>query len=135
MRPPLRYGQGMKPVPRWFVAVCWVLAFVFALSAGLQVNDPDPGIWIPAYLVASILVGVLPLRRHLGFAALVLGFGAVVWAAYLGKQAFGGDVGAGDLFMKMSEKGGLVEVGREAVGVAIMAAGLIGCGTFRALRA
>src|SRR5688500_3113806 len=134
MQPPLRYGQGMKPVPRWFVAVCWGLAFLFALSAGLQVNDPDPGVWITAYLAASIVVGVLPLRRHIGFAALVLGFGAVVWAAYLGKQAFG-TVGASDLFMKMSEKGGLVEVGREAVGVAIMAAALIGCGTFRALRA
>lgn len=134
MRPPLRYGQGMKPVPRWFVAVCWVLAFVFALSAGLQINDPDPQAWIPAYLGASLVVGVMPARRYIAFAALVLGFGAVVWAAYLGKQAFG-EVGAGDLFMKMNEKGGLVEVGREAIGVAIMAAGLIGCGTFRALRA
>jgi hypothetical protein len=35
----------------------------------------------------------------------------------------------------MSEKGGAVEVGREAGGLAIVAIGLIACGAFRATRA
>jgi hypothetical protein len=40
-----------------------------------------------------------------------------------------------DLWLKMSEKGGAVEVGREAGGLAIIALGLLACGTFRATRA
>jgi hypothetical protein len=58
---------------------------------------------------------------------------AAAWAAYLASQVFG-VVGVSDLWMKMSEKGGAVEVGREAAGLAIIAAALLGCGAFRATR-
>lgn len=124
----------MKPVPRWFVAICWTLAVLFALSVGLQINDPDPLRWMLIYGVSGIAVGILPGFRAMAAPTIALGLLAAAWAAYLGAQVFG-IVGLSDLWMKMSEKGGAVEVGREAAGLAIIAAGLLGCGAFRATRA
>ena len=131
---PVRYGPAMKPVSRWFVAICWTLATLFALSVGLQVNDPDPVRWMLIYGVAGIAIGTLPARRVIAFAAIAIGLFAAGWAAYLGQQVFG-VIQLSDLWLKMSEKGGAVEVGREAGGLAIVAAGLLGCGAFRATRA
>jgi hypothetical protein len=133
MWPPLRYGSGMKPVPRWFVAICWALAFLFMMSVGLQVNDPDPVRWMLLYAAAGIAVGVLPAWRSAAAITIAIGLIAAAWAAYLANQVFG-IVGVSDLWMKMSEKGGAVEVGREAAGLAIVAAGLLACGAFRATR-
>jgi hypothetical protein len=124
----------MKPVPRWFVAICWSLAFLFSLSVGLQVNDPDPLRWMVIYGLSGIAIGVLPGWRQAAAPTIALGLIAAAWAAYLGSQVFG-VVGFSDLWMKMSEKGGAVEVGREAAGLAIIAAGLLGCGAYRATRA
>jgi hypothetical protein len=124
----------MKPVPRWFVAISWALAFVFMLSVGLQMNDPDPVRWMLMYGAAALAVGLLPGWRLLAAPTIALGLIAAAWAAYLASQVFG-VVGVSDLWMKMSEKGGAVEVGREAAGLAIVAAGLLACGAFRATRA
>jgi hypothetical protein len=132
--PALRYGAAMKPVPRWFVAVCWALAALFSLSAGLQVNDPDPAGWFAIYMAAALAVGLLPGHRATAPIAIAVGLIAAAWGAYLGKQVFG-QIGVSDLWLKMSEKGGAVEVGREAAGLAIVAVAALSCGAFRALRA
>jgi hypothetical protein len=125
---------SMTPVPRWFVAICWVLAVLFSLSVGLQINDPDPIEWMAIYGAAAIACALLPARRLYAAFALLVGLVAAAWGAYLGTRVFG-DLSASDLFMKMNEKGGAVEVGREAVGLAIVAVGLIGTSAFRATRA
>jgi hypothetical protein len=124
----------MRPVPRWFVGLCWVLAVLFSLCVGLQINDPDPVEWMAIYGAAAIACALLPARRLFAAFAIAIGLIAAVWGSYLATRAFG-HVGASDLFMKMSEKGGAVEVGREAVGLAIVAIGLIGTSAFRATRA
>jgi hypothetical protein len=124
----------MKPVPRWFVAICWLLAVLFAISVGLQVNDPDPIRWMLIYGLAGIAIGLLPARRWISFVCFGLGLFAAGWAAYLGQQVLG-VIHFSDLWLKMSEKGGAVEVGREAGGLAIVAIGLLGCGAFRQMRA
>lgn len=134
MMSPLRYGHPMKPVPRWFVAVCWALATLFAISVGLQVNDPDPVRWMLIYGVAGIAIGVLPARRELSLVALAIGLFGAGWSAYLTSQVVH-VIAFSDLWLKMSEYGGAVEVGREAGGLAIIAIGLCACGTFRATRA
>ena len=134
MRRPLRYGSRMRPVPRWFVAICWTLAVLFAVSVGLQVNDPDPVRWMAIYASAGLAVGLLPARRYISFVAIVIGLFAAGWAAYLGQKVFS-VINFSDLWLKMSEKGGAVEVGREAGGLAIVAIGLLACGAFRATRA
>ncbi|GAB3927767.1 transmembrane 220 family protein [Mucilaginibacter myungsuensis] len=33
----------------------WIFIVLFAISAGLQYNDPDPYIWAPIYLYAAYL--------------------------------------------------------------------------------
>lgn len=124
----------MRPVPRWFVAICWTLAVLFSLSVGLQVNDPDPARWMVIYGAAGLAIGLLPARRWISLACIALGLVAMGWAAYLGQHVFG-VVKVTDLWLKMNEKGGAVEVGREAAGLAIVALGLFGCGAFRATRA
>jgi uncharacterized membrane-anchored protein len=130
---PLRYGVAMKPVPRWFVAICWALATLFSLSVGLQINDPDPVRWMLIYAASGIAVGLLPATRALASVVIALGLLAAAWAAYLANQVTG-VIGVSDLWMKMSEKGGAVEVGREAGGLAIIAVSLLACGAFRAMR-
>ncbi len=134
MMRPLRYGDDMKPVPRWFVAVCWSLAVLFAISVGLQVNDPDPVRWMLIYGVAGIAIGLLPARREVSLVALAIGLIGAGWSAYLTSQVVH-VIKLSDLWLKMSEKGGAVEVGREAGGLAIVAVSLLACGTFRATRA
>ena len=134
MSRPVRYLPFMRPVPRWFVAVCWVLAVLFSLSVGLQVNDPDPAVWMAMYAAAAIAAALLPARRVFAAGALAVGLVAAAWGGYLGGTIVD-QIELSDLFLKMSEKGGAVEVGREAAGLAIIAAGLIGSAVFRATRA
>lgn len=123
----------MRPVPRWFIAICWVLAVLFSLSVGLQVNDPDPAVWMAMYGAAAIACALLPSRRLFAALAVLVGLVAAAWGAYLGSQVLD-QLEISDLWLKMSEKGGAVEVGREAAGLAIIAVGLLGTSAFRATR-
>jgi hypothetical protein len=125
--------MGMKPVPRWFVAVCWALAFLFAISVGLQVNDPDPIRWMAIYGAAGVVIGILPAKRTLVPIAIAVGLIAAAWGGYLGNQVFG-VIKFSDLWLKMSEKGGAVEVGREAGGLTIVAVSLLAAAAFRGTR-
>jgi len=63
----------------------------------------------------------------------LVGLVAAAWGAYLGSQVFD-QLEIRDLWMKMSEKGGAVEVGREASGLAIVALGTLGTAAFRVTR-
>ena len=123
----------MKPVPRWFVAVCWALAVLFAVSVGLQVNDPDPVRWMLIYGAAGLVIGIMPAHRLLVPIAIAIGLIAAGWGAYLGNQVFG-TIQISDLWLEMSEKGGAVEVGREAGGLIIVALTMIATAAFRATR-
>jgi len=124
---------AMKPVPRWFVALCWVMAVLFMVCVGLQENDPDPVRWMALYGAAAIACATLPARRYVAIAAGVIGLVAAAWGAYLAHQVI--DVlSFSDLFLKMDEKGGAVEVGREAGGLTIVAAMMLGGAGFRAMR-
>lgn len=123
----------MRPLPRWFIAICWVLAVLFSLSVGLQVNDPDPAVWMAMYGAAAIASALLPSRRIFAGLAVLVGLVAAAWGAYLGSQVFD-QLEFSDLWLKMSEKGGAVEVGREAGGLAIVALGLLGTSAYRATR-
>ena len=124
----------MRPVPRWFVAICWALAVLFALSVGLQVNDPDPIRWMIIYGAAAIAVAALPAASKVWcIVGTVVGVVAAAWGAYLGSQV-ASKIGFSDLFLKMSEKGGAVEVGREAGGLVIIAVSLLSLSLYRYLR-
>ncbi|NVB79434.1 MAG: hypothetical protein HOV81_13650 [Kofleriaceae bacterium] len=120
----------MRPVPRWFTAICWVMAILFSLSVGLQVNDPDPIRWMVLYAAAGIAIAMLPYWRPAAIASLAIGIVSAVWGGYLEHEVFR-VLKFSDLFMKMNEKGGAVEVGREAGGLIIVAVAMIGGAAFR----
>jgi Transmembrane family 220, helix len=125
----------MKPVPRWFRYPCWLMAALFAVSVGLQYNDPDPIRWMLIYGAAMIVSILLP-RTSKGVAVwigLPVGIIALVWAILLTMHVWG-IIEVTDLWKKMSEKGGAVEEGREAGGMWIEAVWLLGACAFRRTR-
>lgn len=116
------YAGAVKP-PRWLVALNLLFAGLFVVSAVIQYNDPDPGIWIAYYAAAAVAtLAALHLRGGWVAAALV-GLIAAAWAAWLWRDV-AGHVEVTDLWRKMSEKGGKVEVLREAGGLTLAAAWL-----------
>ena len=63
----------------------WIFCGLFALFAALQYNDPDPQVWIPIYLFASVLCGLAARRRYYPKA---YALGIAVYAAYAGYLFF-----------------------------------------------
>jgi len=97
------------------------MAALFALSAALQYNDPDPLPWIAIYAAAAAACVLWSLRRTawpLTAAVMLIALG---WAAALLPDVLG-FVGLSDLFTRMDEKGGRVEIGRELGGLTIIVA-------------
>ena len=124
----------MSPTPRWFVAICWVMAILFSVSVGLQENDPDPIRWMLIYGVAALASAALPSQHPwVPVAAGVIGLIGLIWGLILTSQVYR-VLHFSDLWMKMSEKGGAVEVGREAGGLIIIAGFLLAGAVFRATR-
>ncbi len=124
----------MPPVPSWFRWLAYVMAALLATSAALQYNDPDPARWIAIYGAGAALSAALPGRRAAALPAALVALVALGWAAYLVHRTWGA-IGLGDLTGKMSERGGAVEEGREAGGLAIEGAWLVAAAAYRRRRA
>lgn len=124
----------MPPVPPWFRWLAYLMAALLAASAALQYNDPDPAIWFAIYGAGALLSAALPGRRAAALPAAALGIAALVWAGYLVHQTWG-VIGIADLTGRMSEKGGAVEAGREAGGLAIEGVWLLAGSALRRRRA
>jgi hypothetical protein len=101
----------MKPLPGWFRYASWAMAALFAICVALQYNDPDPIRWMLIYGAAMVISVALPAKRAVSFIGLILGAAALVWAVVLLMHVWG-VITLGDLWKKMSEKGGAVEEGR-----------------------
>jgi hypothetical protein len=56
-----------------------VFGFLFLISAGLQYNDPDPYVWIPIYLYATILCWLAAANKFYPAAYL---FGIIAYSGY-----------------------------------------------------
>jgi hypothetical protein len=102
----------------------WLMAALFGLSAVLQYNDPDPLRWIAIYAAAATACVLWGLRRAVWPLAAPVTLIAAVWAALLLPEVLG-HIGPSDLFLRMSEKGGRVEIGREIGGLAIVLAWMV----------
>jgi hypothetical protein len=102
----------------------WLMAALFGLSAALQHNDPDPLPWIAIYAAAAAACVLWGLRRATWPLAAPVAVIAAVWAGLLVPEVLG-HIGVSDLFLRMSEKGGRVEVGREIGGLLIVLAWMI----------
>lgn len=124
----------MPAVPPWFRVVSWLMAGLLGVCVALQLNDPDPVRWMAIYGAGAVISVVLPARKPVAALALLVGLGAAAWALYLVNTVWG-VIALSDLTSKMSEKGGAVEAGREAGGLAIEAVWLLAAGAFRGTRA
>lgn len=129
-----RYDEHVQPVPSWFRWLAYLLAALLAIAAVLQFNDPDPARWMAIYGGGAVISAALPHARAAVLPGLVVGLAALGWGAYLVSQVWGA-IELADLPGKMSEKGGAVEAGREAGGLAIEAVWLLAASVFRSRRA
>lgn len=103
-----------------FVAASWVFAVLFAVCVLLQLNDPDPVVWMAMYGAAALSAAAVPYWRRGWVVAAVVAAVAAAWALALW-SGVAGAVETSDLWRKMSEKGGRVEEMREAGGLTIVA--------------
>jgi hypothetical protein len=122
----LRRSMASTTVARGCSAV---MAGFFLLAALVQLNDPDPLLWMPGYVALAVdaachaatgaVAGILsaPIRRALAAALVVLA--AVHAGSRIDVQPWTADVGA---WLD-------TEVFREAGGLLVMAAWLCGVGT------
>jgi len=124
----------MRPVPAWFRWLAYLMAALLALCVVLQYNDPDPIRWMAFYGAAMVISVILPARRAAVPPAVLVALVALAWSGYLVYDTWG-LIEPSDLTSKMSEKGGAVEAGREAGGLAITGAWLLAAALFRNRRA
>jgi Transmembrane family 220, helix len=102
----------------------WLMVALFGLSAVLQYNDPDPLPWIAIYAAAAAACVLWGRRRATWPLAAPVAVIAAVWAALLMPEVLG-HISPSDLFLRMNEKGGRVEIGREIGGLAIVLAWMV----------
>ena len=124
----------MPPVPGWFRVASYVMAALFGVCVVLQYNDPDPLRWMAIYGAIAAVAALLPSKKALVLVGLVLAIAALAWAGVL-LYGVWGRMEIADLAHKMSEKGGAVEEGREAGGLAIAGAWMLFAAAFRRRRA
>ncbi len=105
--------------PVWFRSVAWLMTALYLVSVALQYNDPDPIRWMLIYGAAAVASAFLPLRRWAIPLSVFVAVAALAWAAILTPEIWG-RVGFSDMWLKMSEKGGAVEVEREIGGLVIV---------------
>jgi hypothetical protein len=97
------------------------MALLFAFSAAVQFNDPDPGRWVAIYAVACAITVAAALGR--GVSRLLLGAVAIVTIIWAAAIALGGP-GAGEyahMFDAWEMASLPVEEAREASGLLIVA--------------
>lgn len=101
-----------------------LVAALFAYAAFLQLNDPDPLLWVVIYLVAAG-VAALTASNHpaptsfAGGTALI----ALAWAAFIGSKVYG-DGSVQPMFPQQQMTGWLIidtEEGREMGGLLVIA--------------
>jgi hypothetical protein len=99
--------------------LCSIMAGLFALSAAVQYNDPDPIGWMTIYLLAAIASVLYP--RHKGGAILpaVVGIAALAWMLLLLPDV-AGTVSLSELFQEWEMKDQRIETAREVGGLALV---------------
>lgn len=98
------------------------MAALFAFSAVLQLNDPDPWGWAAIYLLAAALTAVAAAGRYPAWRrplALAVSVGALAWALTV---AFSSPrlPPLADLFADWAMYGGGVEERRETLGLLLL---------------
>ena len=97
-----------------------VVAGLFIFGAGVQVNDPDPLLWIIVYLVAAVTCIVAHYKPAFIALPAVVGVASVVWAATLAPSVIS-QVPFGDMFGAWEMENEGIERSREMYGLVIIA--------------
>ena len=96
-----------------------LFALLFALAAVLQINDPDPALWIAAYASAAGLASTAALGRARFWPSALLALGFSIWGLSLLPSLVDAEREAFTSFPMQSPSH---EEGREAVGLLVCAA-------------
>ena len=106
----------------WTLAnVIMLLMFVF--SAAVQVNDPDPLVWMGIYAAAAVVCGFETRRRTPAWAPVVVALIAFAWAGSLYYRAH--DVPISSLFAEWEMQDLRIEEAREMYGLLIVGVWMI----------
>lgn len=97
-----------------------VMCALFIFSAVVQLNDPDPWVWIPIYVAAAAMCVAEMKRRTPWTAPLVLVVVAVAWAGSIAPRVLG-KVGFVEMFGAWEMKNIGIEEEREMYGLLIVA--------------
>ena len=100
----------------------FVFGGVFAVSAAVQWNDPDPAIWMSVYLVGAGISVAAAFGRLAPRPTGLFGAAIALWFAFLAPTLPGAP---GDAFTSFQMKAASHEAPREAVGLAILAAWMV----------
>ena len=92
---------------------------VFLLAAWVQLNDPDPLLWIVGYLVAAIISGAAAFGRVSVVPATIAAIAFSIWFLSLAPTLFSAEPEA---FTSFQMKAATHEEPREAIGLALCAA-------------
>lgn len=110
-----------------------ITLLMFLFSAAVQLNDPDPLVWMAIYGAAALVCGLEMRRRAPALAVAVLAAIALVWA---GSLYFGAkEVPLGSLFAEWEMRDVRVEEAREMYGLTIVGVWMMVIVTVRWARA
>ena len=110
-----------------------IMLLMFLFSAAVQVNDPDPLVWMVIYGAAAVACGLEMRRRAPAWAVVALAATALVWAARLYFRA--NDVPISSLFAEWEMRDVRVEEAREMYGLTIVGVWMMVILTVRLARA
>jgi transmembrane protein TMEM220 len=107
----------------WRVADVLFL-LMFAMSVAVQVNDPDPFVWMAIYGVAAIACLLSLLNRLPRWLPMIIATGAILWSLSILPRVLG-KVPFGDMFAAWEMKDIGVEESREMYGLLLVAAWML----------
>ena len=110
-----------------------IMLLMFLFSAAVQVNDPDPLVWMAMYGVAALVCGLEMRRRAPAVAVAALAAIALVWAGSLYFRA--NEVPISSLFAEWEMRDVRVEEAREMYGLTIVGIWMMVIVTVRWVRA
>lgn len=102
----------------WTVANA-VMALLFAASAVIQLNDPDPFAWVAIYATAAVISGLELTRRVRPLYPALLAVTGFAWAARIAPRVLG-TVPLGEMFAEFEMRNALIEESREMYGLLIV---------------
>ena len=120
---------------RWWTLANGTMLLMFLFSAAVQLNDPDPLVWMGIYGAAAVVCGLEIRRRAPFWAPVAVAVIALAWAGSLYYSA--NDVPVSSLFAQWEMRDLQIEEAREMYGLTIVAIWMIvivGVGLARARR-